>query len=262
VTLSTTATTIEADGGLIECSIVPWDSEIFEFPVAAISKLELGEDAEGRALLGGFDAWCADHAVRLASCRIDHLRLRESMALEAHGFRFVEMVFGQRLERFESIDTPRHQISVDEATPADLEAIERVAYAAFTTGRYLLDWRLPPDLSNRRYARWVRNSLDAPAQTILKAEIDGRLAGFFIVERHPDRSVYWHLTAIAPAFQGQGIGRSVWQTILLRHAAEGVARVDTTVSAHNPAVLNLYARLGFSVQPPMMTFHWLRNPPA
>lgn len=86
------------------------------------------------------------------------------------------------------------------------------------------------------------------------------MVGFFIVEPHLDRSVYWHLTAIAPPWQGKGIGLSLWQTMLIRHATEGATAVETTISGHNLPALNLYARLGFAMTSAQMTFHWLRNP--
>ncbi len=95
---------------------------------------------------------------------------------------------------------------------------------------------------------------------LLKAEVEGDLVGFFILEHRPDRSVYWHLTAIAPRWQGKGMGMSLWQTMLLRHRTEGASFVETTISAHNLPIINLYARLGFSFRSAQMTFHWLRDP--
>ena len=250
-------TTIEADGGALDCSLVPWDSASFGFPVAQVTRVEVADGAQPNALLQKFDAWCADHDVRLVSCRLDHAQLRESMALEGHGFRFVELVYEPRLDSFEGIAAPRHVIQVAKAAQGDADTIEEIAYEAFGTGRFLLDRRLAPELSKRRYAGWVRSSLTSPRQTVLKAEMDSDLVGFFIVERRPDDSVYWHLTAIAPRWQGQGIGLSLWQTMLLRHRAEGATSVGTTISGHNLPAMNLYARLGFSFASAKMTFHWL-----
>jgi RimJ/RimL family protein N-acetyltransferase len=248
---------LEENGAVIECFLVPWDTEAFGFTVAQIGHVVLGEGARADAVLEEFDRWCAGRAVRLVSCRLDHTQLRESMALEGHGFRFVEMVYGPRLDELERVTEPRQVIEVSEAKEGDLPSIEDIAGSAFTTGRYLLDWRLPPELSNHRYATWVRNSFDDPGQRVLKAEIDGRLVGFFIVETRPDQSVYWHLTAIAPSWQGKGVGLSLWQTMLRRHKGEGATFVETTISGHNTAALNLYARLGFSFPSAQMTFHWL-----
>lgn len=256
-------TTIRSDDAALDCFVVPWDSRIFGFAVAQIGRMDLGATGNPSAgLFGSFDAWCSEQGVRLVSCRLGHLQLRESMELEAHGFRFVEMVYEPRLDALDAVASPRHAIHVTEATHGDLPAIEGVAYAAFTTGRFLLDHRLPPDLSQRRYATWVRSAFEAPQQTVLKAELDGELVGFFIVERRPDDRVYWHLTAVAPGWQGKGVGLSLWRTMLRRHAADGATSVETTISGHNLAAINLYARLGFSFSSAQMTFHRLMAPSA
>lgn len=248
------------DAGL-DCHLVPWDTAAFGFPVAEVTRLDLGPSGSpAGGLFAAFDAWCASRDVRLASCRLDHLQLRESMELEANGFRFVEMVYEPARAIGDLALAPRHPIEVREAGEADLPAIEAIAASAFGTGRFLLDHRLPPDLSHRRYRAWVRSSFEGGAQSVLAAELESDLVGFFIVEPRPDATVYWHLTAIAPGWQGRGIGQSVWQTMLLRHAAEGARTVRTTISAHNLAVLNLYARLGFSFSAARMTFHRLLVP--
>jgi ribosomal protein S18 acetylase RimI-like enzyme len=253
------STRFEGAGAILECSLVPWDAEIFGFPVAQIGRLELDATADPTEVLAAFDGWCSEQAVRLVSCRLDHGQLRESMALEATGFRFVEMVYGPRFDRFDSIGTPTHDVRWGDATEADVARIEAIAHSAFTTGRFLLDGRLDAELSRRRYATWVRTSFGSARQVVLKAEVDGQLVGFFIVEHRPDRSVYWHLTAIAPDWQGKGVGRSVWQAALHRHRAEGASFVETTISGHNLPAINLYARLGFSFASAQMTFHRLRE---
>ncbi len=110
----------------------------------------------------------------LVSCRLDHAQLREFMVLEGIGFRFVEVVHSVRLDTFDAAITPRHQIQVLSAAADDLASIEEIAYAAFETGRFLLDWRLQPELSKQRYATWVRNSFQTPGQSVLKAEVGWR----------------------------------------------------------------------------------------
>jgi RimJ/RimL family protein N-acetyltransferase len=250
----------ERQGGFLDCFLVPWDSRIFGQPVAQIEGFEFANETESRGLLEDLDTWCTNHGVRFVSCRLDHLNLRGSMALEERGFRFVEIVYRPRLDLISSAIPEHSAIVVSEAGDADRSKIERIASSAFTTGRFLLDWRLPGALSQRRYASWVRSSLQASGQTVLKAEHDGEIFGFFIVERRPDRSMYWHLTAIDQRWQGKGLGLGLWQTMLRRHEAEAASYVETTISAHNLRAMNLYARLGFSFASAQMTFHRLVGP--
>lgn len=255
-------TRIAVGDAILEAFVVPWDSTAFGFPVAEVSRFELPEGQSGVAALQGLDAWCADRGVRFVSCRLDHARLRESMALEERGFRFVETVYMPRFEFGPTAELaePGQPIEIERAGEEHLPAVERLAREAFTTGRFLLDWRLDRDVSGRRYAAWVRSAFGGSQQVVLLARAAGALVGFFIVERRPDSSVYWHLTAIAPASQGRGLGRAVWETMLRRHRDEGATLVETTISGHNLATLNLYARLGFSFGDARMTFHWLREP--
>jgi GNAT superfamily N-acetyltransferase len=160
------------------------------------------------------------------------------------------------------VPAPRHPIEVRSARSDDLVAVEAIAATAFTTGRFLLDPRLPAELSHRRYASWVRSSFAGTAQRVMVAELAGALVGFFIVEQQAEGRVYWHLTAIDPGWQGKGIGGSLWQTMLRRHAAEGATMVETTISAHNLAALNMYARLGFTFPSASVTLHRLLDEPG
>lgn len=252
-------TTIAIDDAVLECFVVPWDSASFGFTVAAVSRIALGSGGSTDRLLRDFERWCAERDVRFVSCRLDHDQLRASMALEGIGFRFVEMVYRPRLDSLERCVAPAEPVEVSPAEPSDLPGIEDIARRAFTTGRFALDRRLPSDLSARRYASWVRTSFDDPRHTVFKAELDGDIVGFFIVEQRSDASVYWHLTAVAPPWQGRGIGLRLWQTMLARHRVEGATAIETTISGHNAAAINLYARLGFSFASAQMTFHWVRD---
>lgn len=254
-------TEIRTAAGSLSCELVPEDTEVLGFGVGVITAIEIRPGTNGASLFGQLETWCDDHHVRLLSCRLGHLRLAESMTLEAHGFRFVEMVYRPRLERLDQLAEPEQRIAVREAGADDLAAVEEIAHAAFTTGRLALDPRLDAELSRRRYANWVRTSFENDAHTVLAAHLDDDLVGFFVVERQPGDAMYWHLTAVAPDWQGKRIGTSLWRAMLLRHQKEGIRRVETTVSGHNPAVMNLYARLGFSFAEPKMTFHWLRATP-
>lgn len=251
--------TIAARGFEVDVFLVPWDTEIFGFPVAQIDRLALssGADlADGMRLLQG---WMDHHQVRLASCRLDSRALHESMLLETHGYRFVEMVYSPVLAPITPVGPEDGELLVEDVGEADLPAIEAIAGTAFETGRYKLDWRIDPAASDRRYRIWVRNSFADLKQQVLKATLAGELVGFFIVEEQPDRSAYWHLTAIAPAFQGKGIGKRVWSAMVRRHHQGGLLRIETTISAHNPPVMNIYGALGFKFGAPRMTLHWVRD---
>jgi RimJ/RimL family protein N-acetyltransferase len=249
---------LSAPGLRLTAAVVPWDTEVFGFPVAQIYTLEVTDPLLcATEAYQGFQAWLDTNQVRVASCRLPHDRLRESMFLEAQGFRFVEMVLHPRIEALGGLEIPVDCITIVPAQEADLAALQGIAERAFSHERYHLDPRLESYLADLRYGRWVRNSLNHPRQRLLKVLDGERLVACFIVEARKKGEVYWHLTAVSPEYQGQGYGRRVWQAMLRRHGEEGFESVTTTISARNVAVLNLYARLSFRFLPPEMTFHWV-----
>lgn len=249
--------TIRVGDAYATCTEVTWDSTSFGFPVGQIVDIDLGSAGNDVALLTGIQDWMNGSSAKLVSCRLPHQRLRESMALEAIGFRFVEVMLRPYVDPGAVLHDLDPGLVIRPAVKADTAALEAIASTAFDTGRYAIDSRLPAGASGRRYALWVRNAFEHPRQEILVGEVGTRPVGFFVTERLDDARAYWHLTAVDPGHQGMGIGGRLWGAILARQAGEGVTRIDTRISAHNPRVLDLYARLGFRFQAPEMTFHWV-----
>ena len=249
---------IVTPGVEIDHSMVPWDSEIFGFQVAQIEHIDVKPDGDPADGMAEFRSWLDRRDIRLVSCRLGSDRLRESMLLEANGFRFIEMVYSPVLTPIPALARPDEDLVIGEARPEDYAVIEAMAGEVFSTGRHVLDPRLDPQAGHARYRAWLRNSSTDPQQAILKATIGDELVGFFVVEVRPPRTVYWHLTAIASAWQGRGIGTRLWRAMVDRHRGEGLERIETTISAHNAPALNIYAGLGFKFGAPRMTFHWVR----
>jgi RimJ/RimL family protein N-acetyltransferase len=238
---------------------VPWDRDVFGFPVVQIQDLEVIDSHGATSDYADFRAWLDLGQVRIVSSRLLHDQLRESMFLESNGFRFVETVLHPTLENLQSLNIPQNGLLVTLAQESDLPFLEDIAEHAFRHDRYHVDPRLNPKLGDLRYGRWVRTSLGHPIQRLLKITDGERLVALFIVESRDGATAYWHLTAISPTWQGSGYGHRVWQSMLRYHQAEGCKGLMTTISARNVAVLNLYAKLGFRFLPPEMTFHWVRE---
>jgi len=237
----------------------PWDSAIYGIPVVQIEDIEVLDQVGAVSDYLDFATWIDAEQVGIVSCRLTHDRLQDSMFLEKHGFRFIEMVLHPRLDSLQTTQIPADELLIALATEADLGALQDIAEHAFGYERYHLDPRLDQRQGDKRYGRWVRNSLHHKSQRLIKVLDRERLIALFIVEIRSDKSVYWHLTSIAPQWQGQGYGRRVWLAMLRYHQEEGCQFVATTISARNTPVLNLYAQLQFRFTPPEMTFHWVRE---
>lgn len=243
---------------LMEFSQVPWDTNIFGFSVAQISRIELRESGAHNDFVD-FEQRREAIGVRLVSCRLPHSRLAESMFLEDRGFRFVEMTYSPELENLKQLDLPSESLEIALADPADLSEIEKIASQAFKNERFHVDPRLNSALGDKRYQVWVNNAANHATQRLYRISESGELIAFFVTEHLPDGTCYWHLNAVAPAYQGHGYGIRAWRAMILHAQDQGAERVKSTIAVRNYRVLNLYARLGFRFPAPMMTFHWVAN---
>lgn len=243
----------------LEWSEAVWDTAVFGDPVAQIVRLEVLRQ-EANHDFGIFERERDAIGCGLVSCRLSHEQLQESMLLEAHGFRFIEMVYQPELDRLpaEAASSDLLRLSVSLATAGDLPAVLEIAGNAFRSERFHMDPRLDSALADQRYRNWVNSSVFHPSQQMYVLRDQPRIVAFFITEPLTDGTCYWHLTAVAPDAQGQGYGRRAWLTMLHQARNQGATRVQTCIAARNHRVLNLYARLGFRFPPPLMTFHWLR----
>ena len=249
---------VRGPGLSLEVSLIPWDTHVFGYPVGQVDEIVLVPHEDPAPSVARLLSWLDERHVRLVSCRLDSLRLRESMLLQDLGFRFVEMVYSPLLTPLRFDPTDNDGLIIAAARAEDRAALEAIASSVFTTGRHLLDWRLDRSAGHERYRRWLDGAMADDSLEVLKASIGREIVGFFIVETRPGGRVYWHLTAVAAEWQGKGIGKRIWRAMIERHSADGVRRIETTISAHNTAVINLYARLGFRFTAPRATFHWLR----
>lgn len=242
-------------------SQAPWDEAVCGFPVVQITSMQVkGPNAAADFQI--FERQRDDLGVGFVSCRLPHECLTESMLLEDHGFRFIEMLYAPELDLSGvHADLNATLLGVTRAHEDDMPTLLGIAQTAFHSERFKMDPRLASDISDQRYQNWVASALHHPAQELYVIREGARRIAFFVTELLPDGTCYWHLNAVAPAAQGQGFGRRVWLSMLLHAANSGAQRVRTSIVARNHRVLNLYARLGFSFLPPSMTFHWVRVRP-
>ena len=230
-----------------------------ESTVWRINHLEV-RGSEADSAFKDFERAREQAGVRLVSCRLPHERITDSMFLEEHGFRFIEMLYQPELILVPSETTGTFEpLSIRRAVDVDLPAIEEIAGKAFVNERFHMDPRLGPELGNQRYRNWVRSSFDHSDQRLFALSDGDRLVAFFVTEMNADGTCYWHLNAVAPEAQGFGYGRRAWQTMIKQAADTGAKRIRTSIVARNYRVLNLYARLGFQFPAPLMTFHWVRG---
>lgn len=130
---------------------------------------------------------------------------------------------------------------IREATPADREALARIARASF----------------DRLYAFFALRGLGR-ADTILVAEDDGVAVGFLegLVFDGAPRIGYVYFVAVDPARRGRGAGRALVADALDRFRAARTTRVFAAVPEDNGASRRLFESLGFQETPRSALRRW------
>lgn len=253
-------------GGLIntpnlrlEWSEAPWDTVLFGFPVLQIARIEVRGPAP-KADFASFET-CRDRMQSgLVSCRLSHECLKESMLLEACGFRFIEMVYHPEMDDLQTNDLGAPTgLRVSRAESLDLPVVQEIAGHAFQNERFHVDPRLDSHIGDQRYRNWVTSSFNHPRQELYCIRNAQRVLAFFVTEILADGTCYWHLNAVAPDVQGKGFGALAWRAMTHLARDAGAKQIRTCIAARNHRVLNLYCRLGFRISPPEMTFHWVKG---
>lgn len=242
----------------LSIGMVPWDSDVFGFPVAQVETIRVFDAVSAIADFQLAWEWLNRHGVRMVSCRLPHDKLEESFLLEREGFKFIEMVLHPQMESLRAFEFEDDELSVSPAEPSDLPVLIAIAESAFGSERFHVDPRVDTGRADARYGNWVSSCLAHPKQVLLKVMSGDEIVALFVVEILNLGTAYWHLTAVAPNMQGKGFGRRAWRAMMRHHKLQKVESIKTTISARNSRVLNLYARLGFRFGSPETTFHFMR----
>lgn len=257
---SETTLRIETPGARATCDIVPWDTEIFGVAVANLHDIRIDDWDTGENMIRAVTRWCAERDVHLCAARIPQAAMRESVLLQDHGFRVIELHMVPELSGLAAVEFPQTGFGVVIATEADRDRLVALAGRAFAVGRFHDDPRIGPDLGNRRYAAWMDRSFSHSRQRVEKVMLHGDLVAVFVTELGDDGTMHWWLTALTENCIGKGLAKDVWRTMIAHAKSRGASRVTTGISSHNVIVHNLYAALGFRFTRPCFSLHWLRKP--
>jgi hypothetical protein len=237
--------------------VVPWDTDIFGFPVA------IYEPGEASALQGAlkafgerFLAWASERRVELISCAVAADERVWRALLPVLGFTVVE----QTLELSFRVQTyaaspPTRPVRL--ATADDHPQIEEIAGHTFRHGRYHADPRFPLDLADRRYRHWIRSALMSgdPAARVYVVGPPGGVQGFFQLRLVADRAEVGIMGVTASA-KGSSAGLQLMTGAQLELKALGVRWITSKLSAGNTRIMNMVAHFGWRFRNAQATFHW------
>ncbi|MBL4615611.1 MAG: GNAT family N-acetyltransferase [Magnetovibrio sp.] len=226
-----------------------FESDVFGAPVGRVVPCHGGGD-DLNALVR---AW-QTQGQWLVSARIASSDKRAALNLFANGFEPIETLLTLERDISPSAQMPQNARLVGEG---DRNACLAIARSAFSYDRFHADTRVPNEAADRLKETWVANSLAGRADAVLVVDIEGQLGGFVTCMSDGDAAVI-DLIAVAPDFQGQGLGKILIQGVLGHYAGCKIKlRVGTQDT--NLHSLTLYKGQGFDRAKSQVSYHWMRE---
>ncbi|EPX78865.1 GNAT family N-acetyltransferase [Salipiger mucosus] len=128
------------------------------------------------------------------------------------------------------------QLSLETATPSDLDAVKALVEAAYRP--WVAEVGLEPGPLHDDYAARIA------AGQVRLAQVDGRLAGLLVLIQAGDHLLLDNV-AIAPGMQGRGLGRALVDKAEETAWRLGLPEVRLYTHARMTSNIALYERLGF-----------------
>jgi RimJ/RimL family protein N-acetyltransferase len=241
-----------------EITLLPWDTEIFGFPVADFQAGPEPPDREdSREFRHALSRFCEETHAELVSTRCPAQAVGEIGNLSRAGFVSVDLNFEVVLSRVRTAKIPTARFSCRAVEPEDFDEIYRIAGKAFQFGRYHTDPRFPRELADRRYVHWMRSALTrrSAGQDVFAVGPPGKPIAF-LHAAFENTSVDIRLAAVDPESDFGVAGLALYEGALRLLHERGYTRAKARISAANTAVVNIYAALGFQFTKPEVVLHW------
>ncbi|MBA3274140.1 MAG: hypothetical protein H0T11_09750 [Chthoniobacterales bacterium] len=249
---------VDAQPAFGRIAILPWDTEIFGFPVADYKPGQLQQTFDGRReVVERLRSWAAAKHVELIGCSVPSGERTWRTLLPQFGFTYVDATLTYTLAKLQIAKFPRKHVPVRLATIEDQSAVERICEIGFRAGRYHADPRFPLELANARYRHWLTREFKSlgEANRIYVAGEVGSAVGFTHV-RVTNGDAYITIGGADPAVQSGVLPFAVFIGTLEALRDSGVRRAQSKLSAGNTPMLNLAAYAGSRFSEPETVFHW------
>jgi ribosomal protein S18 acetylase RimI-like enzyme len=239
-------------------AVIPWDTNIFGFPIA---DYRLGVPEEIAAAEAKFRtsliSWVDARSVRMMSCSSPTRNLFAMPALARTGFSFIELGIRASLTNLQKRFAQAFSGALRLAVPPDFPAIESIAATAFRAGRYAADPLISAQAAAQRYVFWIGRALSGvdPKDRMFVMGDVGHPTCFFHLCMDGDIA-HLRLAAVRSDLQGGALGYRLYGATLQKLQEEGTRGAMARFSATNTPVLNLYSSFGFSFSSPEIVLHW------
>jgi ribosomal protein S18 acetylase RimI-like enzyme len=227
------------------CELLEWDSEHFGFPIAKVVAHTLTESS-----VDEIDAWCIDQGIRCLYFVAGPDDSETSRLAAAGGFQVVDVRITTRrsYEGLLDLDHGPEEVTIREATDADLKYARQLAARSHRISRFYFDGRFPKDRCDALYEAWVERAARDPERRLFIPVVDGEPVGYYVLPPvGPDAEGHGELVAIDERHRGKGWARAMYFGVYEQLAARGVRTQRGAYSYRNLTAIRLHEKIGFRI---------------
>ena len=156
-------------------------------------------------------------------------------------------------QTYPHLDTTEYVLTL--AEKKDLKRISDIARSSFTSDRFHLDFNIPKEYADQRFAQWIFNSYENKEQVYKFIDPAGRIIGFFITKDEKKFSNL-RLAALDPRYLHKGLGRILYYKMFRLLKSQKIDKAIAQISCNNVSVLNVYSYLTHpKFMSPVAIFH-------
>ena len=229
-----------------------------------ISSGNYHESLENKLALLSFLTLKFDQKIDMISCRVDYDDISTIHALEKQSYLLVDGLNTYSCE-MKNFSNGKNQLGFPTRLyqENDLERLKEIARYSFSTDRFHNDPRIPENLSNILYEKFIENATKGiGADLVMVAEDDGTPIGFNSIEVQNQLIARWGvrvgsfiLTSVASEYRNRGVYSSLI-IASLKYLRETSDIVQIRMHFNNYPVHRVLSRLGFNITKSQFTLHY------
>ena len=239
---------------------IEYEKRDFESECFLNATYEIYAWAQAGTMRALFSAFCCDMGLKKGD--LLYVRLPSDNTLLCKqasdaGFYFVEQSIEPFID-FKKWDRSRYEdlfiplINADDSNIAD--AID-IANSSFHDLRFHRDLSIAHELANFRYRKWLENSYNR-GDFVSLSMCNGEVAGFILWRLYGDQMASINLNCVREAYQGKGLGKSLFASCVEQCRLMGAKMVVSGISSANLPSFNACVRSGFLFRNPTVVFHY------
>ncbi len=234
------------------CQFLDWDTQFFGVRIARANVNRLDPETT-RALL----AWCCEHAIDCLYFLADADHPATVRHAEANQFKLVDL----RVTLQVDLPAPRlaaniaPDISLGPVAASEVAALRAIAAVSHHDSRFYADPGFAPARADALYETWIEQACRDDSKFVLVAHQHSQVAGYLVCDCDGAPTGRISLTAVAPGFQGHGIGGALVAAGLDWFKKQQLPAVQVVTQARNVRAMRLYEKHGFATQQLQLWYH-------